>query len=122
MLINVTVQVLWISYAPITGLAADYSGVSELAIGILAMSSCRLHPSVAADRVADRHARLPRAVGFGIMMMALFGVAHGLAGPSYTLVLVCTIGIAVAQPFSSTRGRRWDRTGLRQASARWRSD
>jgi len=32
-------------------------------------------------------------------MMAVFGVARGLVGPNYTLALLCTIGIAVAQPF-----------------------
>jgi hypothetical protein len=32
MLVNVTIQMLWISYAPITSLAATYYGVSDLAI------------------------------------------------------------------------------------------
>ena len=31
--------------------------------------------------------------------MAVFGIARGLAGTDYTLVLLATIGIAVAQPF-----------------------
>ena len=31
--------------------------------------------------------------------MAVFGVARGLAGANYTLVLITTIGLAVAQPF-----------------------
>ncbi len=39
------------------------------------------------------------AVGFGVVLMAVFGVARGLAGANYTLVLLCTIGLAVAQPF-----------------------
>ena len=39
------------------------------------------------------------AVGFGVVMMGVFGVLRGLAGSNYTLVLLCTIGIAVAQPF-----------------------
>jgi MFS family permease len=39
------------------------------------------------------------AVGFGVLMMAVFGVARGLVGANYALALLCTIGIAVAQPF-----------------------
>ena len=39
------------------------------------------------------------AVGLGVVLMSVFGVARGLAGTSYTLVLLSTIGIAVAQPF-----------------------
>jgi MFS family permease len=39
------------------------------------------------------------AVGFGAVMMGVFGVLRGLSGSDYTLVLLCTIGIAVAQPF-----------------------
>ncbi len=33
MFINLTIQILWISYAPITGVAAKYYGVSDLQIG-----------------------------------------------------------------------------------------
>ena len=38
MFINLTIQVLWIGYAPITGPAAAFYGVSDLQIGLLAMS------------------------------------------------------------------------------------
>jgi hypothetical protein len=38
MFINLTIQVLWISYAPITGPAAGFYGVNDLQIGLLAMS------------------------------------------------------------------------------------
>jgi len=38
MLINAAIQILWICFAPITGPAAEYYGVSEMAIGFLAMS------------------------------------------------------------------------------------
>ena len=35
MAVNLTIQVLWISYAPVTSAARDYYGVSEVAIGAL---------------------------------------------------------------------------------------
>jgi hypothetical protein len=38
MFINLTIQMLWIAYAPITGPAAQFYGVSDLEIGLLAMT------------------------------------------------------------------------------------
>jgi len=38
MFINLTIQILWITYAPVTGPAAAFYGVSDLQIGLLAMS------------------------------------------------------------------------------------
>ena len=38
MFINLTIQTLWISYAPITGPAAKFYGVTDLQIGLFAMS------------------------------------------------------------------------------------
>jgi MFS family permease len=100
MLVNLAIQMLWISYAPITSLASKYYGVSSLAIGILAMTFmiAFIPLSLPAAWVIDtRGFRL--AVGFGVVLMAVFGVARGLAGANYTLVLLSTIGIAIAQPF-----------------------
>lgn len=100
MLVNIAIQVLWISYAPITSTAASYYGVSTLAIGILAMSFmiAFIPLSLPAAWVIDtRGFRV--AVGFGVVLMGVFGIARGLAGTDYTLVLLFTIGIAVAQPF-----------------------
>ena len=37
MFINLTIQTLWISYAPITGPAAQFYNVSDLKIGMLSM-------------------------------------------------------------------------------------
>ena len=100
MLVNLTIQVLWISYAPINSLASKYYGVSDLAIGALAMSFMIVFVPMAlpAAWVIDTRG-FRRAVGLGVVLMSVFGVARGLAGTSYTLVLLSTIGIAVAQPF-----------------------
>src|SRR5512137_2161642 len=37
MFVNLTIQILWIRFAPITGPAAQYYGVSHLQIGLLAL-------------------------------------------------------------------------------------
>ena len=100
MFINLTIQMLWITYAPITGPAARFYGVTDLQIGLLAMSfmaafiPLSLPVSWAIDTFGFR-----RAVSVGAILMGIFGVARGLAGADYTLVLWSTIGIAVAQPF-----------------------
>jgi MFS family permease len=100
MFINLTIQVLWSSYASITGPAAQFYGVSDLAIGLLAMSfmiafiPLSLPASWAIDTYGFR-----KAVSLGAILMGIFGVTRGLSGDNYTLVLISTIGIAIAQPF-----------------------
>jgi MFS family permease len=100
MFINLTIQMLWIGYAPITGPAAQFYGVTDLQIGLLAMSfmlafiPLSIPVSWAIDTVGFRP-----TVSLGAVLMGVFGVARGLAGANYTLVLCSTIGIAVAQPF-----------------------
>lgn len=100
MSINLTIQVLWISYAPITGPAAAYYGVTDLAIGALAMSFmiAFIPLSLPVSWAIDTWGFRP-AVSIGAVLMGVFGVVRGLAGSSYPLVLVGTIGVAAAQPF-----------------------
>jgi MFS family permease len=100
MLINLVIQILWISYAPITGMAASYYGVSDLQIGLLAMSFmiAFIPLSLPVSWVIDTYGfRL--AVSIGAVLMGIFGVLRGLAGDNYSLVLIGTIGVAIAQPF-----------------------
>lgn len=100
MFINLTMQTLWIAYAPITGPAAKYYGVNDLQIGLLSMSFmiAFIPLSIPVSWVIDTYGfRL--AVSIGAILMGVFGVARGLAGTNYSLVLWSTIGIAVAQPF-----------------------
>lgn len=100
MLINLTIQMLWITYAPITGTAARFYGVSDLQIGFLAMSFmiAFIPLSIPVSWVIDSYGfRL--AVSIGAVMMGVFGLLRGLAGANYGLVLAATIGTAAAQPF-----------------------
>ena len=100
MLVNLTMQMLWIAYAPITSMASTYYGVSELWIGLLAMSFmiAFIPLSLPASWLIDTRG-FRTAVGLGVVLMGVFGIARGLAGSNYALVLLSTIGIAVAQPF-----------------------
>ena len=99
MLVNFMIQMLWISYAPITSLASEYYGVSELAIGLFSMvfMIAFIPLSIPAAWLIDtRGFRV--AVGLGVVLMGVFGLLRGLAGESYWLALAGSIGLAVGQP------------------------
>jgi MFS family permease len=100
MLINLAIQMLWIAYAPITGPAASFYGVTDLKIGLLAMTFmiAYIPLSIPVSWVIDTFG-FRRAVSIGAVLMGVMGVVRGLAGANYTLVLLSTIGIAIAQPF-----------------------
>jgi len=100
MFINLTIQMLWITYAPITGPAAEFYGVTDLQIGLLAMifMIAFIPLSIPVSWVIDTYG-FRMAVGIGAVLMGIFGLLRGFAGADYTLVLWSTIGIAVAQPF-----------------------
>lgn len=100
MFINLTIQMLWITYAPITGPAAEFYGVSDLQIGLLAMTFmiAFIPLSIPVSWVIDTYG-FRVAVGIGAALMGIFGLLRGFAGSNYTLVLWSTIGIAISQPF-----------------------
>ena len=99
MFINLTIQMLWITYAPITGMAAEFYGVTDLRIGLLSMvfMIAFVPFSIPASWVIDTYG-FRIAVGIGAVLMGIFGLVRGFAGANYSLVLWSTIGIAVAQP------------------------
>ena len=100
MFINLTIQMLWITFAPITGPAAAFYGVTDLKIGFLAMSFmiAFIPLSIPVSWVIDTYG-FKLAVSIGAVLMGVFGLLRGFAGANYSLVLWSTIGIAAAQPF-----------------------
>jgi MFS family permease len=100
MLINVVIQILWICFAPITGPAAKFFGVSDLRIGFLAMAfmivyiPLSLPVSWVIDTIGYR-----KSVSIGAVIMAFFAMMRGIFAANYILVFIATIGIAIAQPF-----------------------
>jgi MFS family permease len=99
-LFHAVMQMLWITFAPITGDAAKFYGVSALQIGLLAMSFMIVYIfiSVPASWAIDTYG-IRKGVGVGAVLTGIFGFARGYFGDSYTMVLISMIGIAVAQPF-----------------------
>jgi cyanate permease len=93
-------QLLWITFAPITGDATKYYGVSDLKIGILSMCFMIVYivVSIPASWIIDRYG-IRIGVGTGAVFTGVFGLIRGFAGQDYHLLLISQIGIAVGQPF-----------------------
>lgn len=100
MLIVAVNQLLWITFAPITGDSAIYYGVSDLKIGILSMCFMIVYiaVSIPASWIIDKYG-LRIGVGIGALFTGAFGLMRGFAGPDYQWLLISQIGIAVGQPF-----------------------
>src|SRR5512137_637437 len=115
MFIVVINQLLWITFAPITGEAAKFYNVSDLSIGLLSMSFMIVYivVSIPASWVIDTYG-LRVGVGIGAVLTAIFGLLRGIWGSNpanYSLVLIAQIGIAIGQPFIlnavTTVAARW---------------
>ncbi len=115
-------QVLWITFASITGPAAAFYGVSDLAIAALALSFMVVYMvvSIPASWVIDTWG-LRVGVGIGAGLTGVFGLMRGLVGDNYTLVLAAQIGLAAAQPFLlnaiTTVAARWFPLGERATAS-----
>ncbi|MFA6743311.1 MAG: MFS transporter [Candidatus Neomarinimicrobiota bacterium] len=93
-------QLLWITFASITGSAAAFYGVSDLSIGLLSMSFMIVYiiVSIPASWVIDTYG-IRVAIGIGAALTGIFGLLRGLLATSYSWVLVAQIGVAIGQPF-----------------------
>jgi cyanate permease len=100
MLIVAMNQLLWITFAPITGDAAKYYGVSDLKIGLLSMCFMIVYVvvSIPASWAIDKFG-LRIGVGIGALFTGVFGLTRGFAGNDFHMLLISQIGIAVGQPF-----------------------
>jgi cyanate permease len=100
MLVIAVNQMMWITFAPITGDATLYYGVSDLKIGILSMCFMVVYlvVSIPASWIIDTYG-IRVGVGIGVLFTAFFGLMRGMAGVNYNLLLVSQVGIAIGQPF-----------------------
>lgn len=99
MLTNLTIQALWISYAPVTASAGAFYGVSDLQIGFFSMifMIAFIPLSIPVSWCIDKFGSKP-TVAAGAIITGICGVARGLAGPNFGLAIAATIGMAAAQP------------------------
>ncbi len=100
MLIIAANQLLWITFAPVTGDAAKYYGVSDLKIGLLSMCFMVVFIlfSIPASWIIDKYG-IRIGVGIGALLTGVFGLLRGFTGTNYNLLLLAQTGIAVGQPF-----------------------
>jgi len=107
MFISLIMQVFWICYAPITKVAAETLGVSDIQIGLLAMLFMYIYIPLAlpASWLIDTWG-FKKAVSLGAILMAVFGMMRGIFALDWTMTLVATIGLAVAQPLFLNSGTK----------------
>lgn len=93
-------QLCWITFAPITGTAAQFYNVSDLSIGLLSMIFMIVYIiiSIPASWIIDTYG-IRVAVGIGAALTGVFGMMRGLLATNYTYVLIAQIGLAIGQPF-----------------------
>ena len=100
MLVNISLQILWISYAAVTIEAATYYGVTDFEILLLSLVFM-----IAYIPVTFLAIWLINKFGFrigasiGALLGGVFGLLRFFAGTNYMLILIFTIMIAIGQPF-----------------------
>ncbi|MCX6282289.1 MAG: MFS transporter [Bacteroidetes bacterium] len=105
-------QLLWITFAPITGSAAKFYMVSDLWIGLLSMVFMVVYiiVSIPASWVIDTYG-IRIAVGTGAVFTGVFGLIRGMMADNFTWVFIAQTGIAIGQPFllnaMTTIAARW---------------
>jgi len=99
MFLTIMTQVLWITFAPITSMAAEFYKTSDLMIGLLSMSFMVIYviivlPSAwVIDTLGFR-----KAVSIGAVISALFALLRGVFASNFGLMLASQLGIAIGQP------------------------
>ncbi|MBU2509989.1 MFS transporter [bacterium] len=111
-LIQLSIQILWSTFLPITGEAATFYGVTPLSIGMLSMMFMFVYIFVSLPSSwVISNLGVKKGVGFAVVLMGTFGLVRGLFGNHYTVVLICTVMLSIAQPFIinsiTTMTARW---------------
>ncbi len=100
MFINLTIQIQWLTFAPIRSAAVVYYGVSGGLIDLLSMSYMFvfLILSIPASFVIDTYG-IRVGLGVGAVLAGVFSLVKGFFADNYMIVLIGQIGLAAAQPF-----------------------
>ncbi len=96
---NMTIQILWISYAPVAAQSSLFYGVSELRIGFFSMAFMLafIPLSIPISWLIDKFGCKP-VVAAGAAVTGICGVLRGFAGTNFGLAMAATVGMAAAQP------------------------
>jgi len=107
MFISLTMQIFWICYAPITKVAAENFGVTDMEVGLLAMLFMYIYIpfAIPASWAIDTWG-FKKAVSLGAIMMGVFGLLRGVFSGNYVMALIMTIGLSIAQPLFLNSGTK----------------
>lgn len=99
------IQLMWTTFFSITTEAWQYYGFADAQTGESAISllsiifmAGMIVLSIPVMAAFEKFG-FKKAVGFGVVLTGLCALLRGFGGESYTVVLVSTVGFAVAQPF-----------------------
>lgn len=98
--ITATICLQWLTFAPIARDAKEFYQVSPLQIDLLSLVFLGVFVIIAipASYVIDTYG-IKKGVGFGAILTGVCGLLKGIYAADYSIVLICQIGLAVAQPF-----------------------
>ena len=99
-IINILMQLQWITFAPITSEAKQFYDVPALGIDFLSLIFMLVYivVSIPASYIIDTWG-IRIGIGIGAALLGIFGFMKGFYGSSYQMVVIAQIGIAVGQPF-----------------------
>ncbi len=99
-LLNIAIEIHWVALAPVTGEAAAFYRVTPMSIGFLSMVFMLVYiiVSMPASFIIDTYGLRP-GIGAGAALMGVFGLLKGLYASNYAMVVLCQMGLALAQPF-----------------------
>lgn len=100
MFANITLQILWISFATVTIEAAVFYSVEEFDILLLSLIFMIVYIPVTflASWVIDTY-DFKNGAQIGALLQGIFGFLRFFTSGNYALLLVFQIGIAIGQPF-----------------------
>jgi len=99
-LLNAVIQMVWITFAPVTVDAMRLYHTSAFWIVLLSMSFMLVYLifSMPASYIIDKYG-IRVGVGIGALLMAVFGYLRGVYGTDYAMICISQFALAVAQPF-----------------------
>ncbi|HQF06987.1 MAG TPA: MFS transporter [Spirochaetota bacterium] len=102
-LITVAIEIQWLSFAPIAREARAAYGFGSndgIYIDLLALIFLILFiiMCIPASYVIDRYG-IRKGIGIGAALTGVFGLMKGIFAASYPMMVVCQVGLGIAQPF-----------------------
>lgn len=100
MLVNIIVQMLWVSFTTVTTTAQAYYAVGEEEILLLALTFMIAYIPITfvSAWIIDKY-DFKMGASIGAVFIGIFGLLRFFAFSNYGLVLIFQIGIAIGQPF-----------------------